>query len=382
MTNIKKEDEDKKVVKELKLAFNDNQKAYNDDIQFSGIKLKQYPKEETWYKELQMKLNKFKKTPEIKGTEKLDVMHPRDYEYVVNNFIALYNGNSNPKMRLIRQGKNQKKYINGRYVEYKAHFFVEFPERKSYHSYEISVQVIRDAKKNKMFKFENGIIDVKFEGVVGLSDVKYGVPNDINKSNNIRFYKDTDKYGNYKFMFNDNEIASILSNRSGRVDAIKESDKSGVKNVPVGTKRNIYQNRFQRGQPPKEPKFVPTKIYTQPSKKEGKLQIAGKCLHKDSFGKIVSRPCNEANMKISYKENRLQSEGKCLSFHADGNIELLKCDNPSNCKPNTDLNNCMDYKFIKFGGLEIDGNNSCLNPSSRNSWIAEKCETSGKADIV
>ena len=32
------------------------QKAPNDDIEFSGIFLKQYPEEEKWYKELQDKL--------------------------------------------------------------------------------------------------------------------------------------------------------------------------------------------------------------------------------------------------------------------------------------------------------------------------------------
>lgn len=371
----------KKKSDKIPLTFNDNQKAFNDDIDFSGIKLEQYPKEEQWYRELQMKLNKFKKAKEIKGYPKKDVMHPRDYEYIVNNFIALYNQNESIKMRLLRQGKNMKTIINGKIVDYKVNFFVEFPNRKSYHGYEISVHLQRDATKNKTFKFDNSLIDIKFEGVIGLSDISYGVPNDLHNQNNIRFYKDTDKYGNYKFMFNDNEIQNILQSRSGKVREIVESDKTGIKNVPVGTKRDIYQNRFQRKEPPKEPKYVPDKIYTNPSKLTGKLQIGNSCLDIDSFGKIVPRPCEDDIVKVSYKNNQIKIKNKCLSFHSDGKIELLNCNNPNSCKPNTNLNNCMNYKFIKYGGLEIDGNNSCLNPN-KNTWIGENCEMSSKADII
>lgn len=365
---------------DIKLPFNDNQKAFNDDISFSGIKLKQYPKEESWYKELQGKLDNFKKKSEIKGSSIKDVMHPRDYQYIVNNFIALYNGNQTPKMKLLRQGKMEKNYINGRYVEYKVNFFVEFPERKSYHAYEIHIHMIRDAS-NKNFQFDSSIVNVKFEGVVGLSDIKYGVGNDININNNLRFYKDTDKYGNYRFTYEDPQIKSILKNRSGRVDAIEETDKTGVKNIPVGTKRNIYQNRFQRGEPPKEPKFVSKKIYNIPYKKTGKLQIGNKCMHIMPNGKIEPKPCSVDTTQFTYEKNKIKSKGKCLSYHADGNLEMLSCDNPSNCKPNTTLNNCMDFKFIKYGGLEINGNNSCLNPS-RYTWIGENCEMSGKANII
>ena len=38
-----------------------NFRASNDETVFSGIKLKQYPKEEKWYRELQQKLNNFQK---------------------------------------------------------------------------------------------------------------------------------------------------------------------------------------------------------------------------------------------------------------------------------------------------------------------------------
>ena len=372
--------DNKKEIQDIKLPFNDNQKAMNDDIDFSGIMLKQYPKEEGWYKELQNKLNGFRTANKIEGSSIKDVMHPRDYQYIVNNFIALYNRNQTPKMKLLRKGKNEKNYIDRKFVEYKANFFIEFPDRKSYHAYEIHVHLIRNAA-DKDFKFEKNIVNVKFEGVVGLSDIKYGVANDINNNNNLRFYKDTDKYGNYRFTYEDPEIASILKNRSGRVDAITESDKTGVKNVPVGTKRNIYQNRFQRGEPPKQPKFVPTKIYTMPGKKKGKLQLGNKCVDILKNGKIVPMACNEVKTEFLYDKNRLKIKDKCLSYHSDGNIELLKCDNPNNCKPNTTLNNCMNFKFIKYGGLEIDGNNSCLNPS-RNTLLGEKCEMSGDANLV
>ena len=150
MTDINKEDKEKETLPPI--VYNDNQKAYNDDIDFSGIKISQYPKEEKWYKELQSKLKKFVKSEPIKMTRfKNDVMHPRDYEYIVNNFIALYNQNESIKMKLLRQGKNQKQIINMKYVDYQANFFVEFPKRESYHGYEISIRVQRDATKNKMF---------------------------------------------------------------------------------------------------------------------------------------------------------------------------------------------------------------------------------------
>jgi hypothetical protein len=364
--------------------FNDNQKAYNDDIEFSGIKLSQYPKEEEWYKTLENNLNRFKKSNPIKVKfEKTDVMHPKDYEYIVNNFIALYNQNNTIKMKLTRQGKNSKKIVNGKVVNYKANFFVEFPERKSYHAYEISVEIERDATQNKSFKFDNNIVNCKFEGAIGLSDIQFGVPNDINNNNknNIRFYKDTNKYGEYLFMYSEPEIKSILAKKQGQLKQIDEIDKTGVRQVPVSTNRNIYSNRFQRHKPPKEMKFVSKKLYTNPSKMQGKLQIGNKCMSVDTFGKIVPRDCTETDVEFIYKNNNLKYKNKCLSFHSDGNIEFLNCDNLSSCKPNTDLNNCLNFKFIKYGGLEIDGNNSCLNPN-KNTWIGETCEMSAKADII
>ena len=311
-------------------------------------------------------------------------MHPRDYEYIVNNFIALYNQNNKPYMKLVREGNSKKNIYNSLIVDYKVNFFVNFPNRKSYHAYEISVNIQRDVRKSKSFKFENSIISAEFKGVMGLSDVQYGVPNDITNRNNIRFYKDTNKYGEYLFMYNDKDIKNILNKKSGQVDVIEETDKTGVKKIPVGTRRNIYQDRFQRNQKLKDPKYVPENIYTQPSKTKGKLMIGNKCMDVNGAGKVVSKNCDFVKTEFEYVNDRLRyvdkDGNKCLSYHADGNLELLTCDNIHTCKPNEMLNNCMDYKFIKYGGLEIKDNNSCLNPR-QNTFIGEPCLTSSNADL-
>lgn len=359
-------------------------KAHNDHIDFSGIFIKEYPKEEKWYKKLQQKLNKYKRKSEIKSrTIKTDVMHPRDYQYIVNNFIALYNQSEDDKMRLVRGGKMIKKIINGKIVDYQAHFFVDFPKRKSYHSYEISIHLQRDATRNNSYNFESSIINAKLNGAIGTSDISYGVPNDINNNTNVRFYKDTNKYGNYRFMFNDKQTQAILKKQSGKISKINETDKTGVKTVPVGTKRNIFSNRYQRGEPPKQPQYVPEKIYTKPSKMEGKLQIGDKCFGTHpSFDKLSHVDCDSKNaIKFKYEDGKLKHKDKCLSFHHDGNMEFLKCNNPSSCKPNSELNNCMKYKFVKYGGVEIDGNSSCLSPSGI-TWKGEKCDGSPRADLI
>lgn len=354
-----------------------NSKAYNDDIPFSGIKIQQYPEENTFYKELQNKLQKYVKlTPTKSNIVKKDVMHPRDYQYIINNFIGLYNQKENPKMRLARQGNYIKEIINNKIVNYKANFFVEFPNRKSYHAYEISIELERDATKNKLFKFENSITKLEFIGSVGLSDIKFGVPNDLNNNNHLRFYKDTNKYGEYLFMYKNDEIQNILKEKNSKVDK-----KNGEQQIHIGTNRNIYQNRFQRNKPPDTVQFISKNLYTQPNKTKGKLQIGSKCLGKDIFDNIVPMDCNDVTETIEYKNNKLIMNNKCLSFHSDGKIDLLNCNNPNSCKPNTNLNNCMNYKFIKYGGLEIDGNNSCLNPE-KYKWIGENCETSAKANII
>lgn len=353
-----------------------NQKAYNDDIEYSGIFLKQYPKEEEWYKELSDKLKRFKKGEPInhKISVKNDVMHPRDYEYIVNNFVILFNQSEKPVMRLIRQGSNKKSIIDKIIVDYVVNFFVEFPNRESYYGYEIMVHVQRNATSKQKFQFDNSIVDVKLKGGSGLSDVSYGVPNDIKNKDNIRFYKDTNQYGEYLFMFNDAETKQILSEKGAKFD-------ESVKGVPVVTGRDILQNRPQRNIKRSGPKYVSEKTYIQPSESKGKLRIGNKCMSIDSFGKIVPRDCNEDSLtQFEYKDNKIKHKKKCLSFHANGNLELLACDNLNSCKPNEDLNNCMNFKFIKYGGLEIENNNSCLNPK-KNTFIAEPCNMSGKSDI-
>ena len=97
--------------------------------------------------------------------------------------------------------------------------------------------------------------------------------------------------------------------------------------------------------------------------------------------KLVPGKC-ETGIDFEYDsvKNNLKHKDKCLSYHADGNMELLGCDNLNACKPNEDLNNCMNFKFIKYGGLEIDGHNSCLNVN-KYTFIAEPCEMSSKADL-
>lgn len=351
------------------------QKAFNDDINFSGIFLKQYPTEEEWYKELQNKLSKFKRIEMLKESEikqvKKDVIHPRDYSFIVNNFIMLYNRNETPKARLARQSSSEKNIINNRYVEYKVNFFVEFPNRKSYYGYEIQIHLLRDATQNKNFKFENSIINVELKGGVGLSDILYGVPEDKNEKN-VKFYKDTNEYGEYLFTFKDNEIKQILKEKSGQVN-------EPIKGVIVGSGRNVIQNRPQRHQYKKQPEYVPKRTYTQPSAPKGKLRLGGQCLSINSFDKIVTRNCEDAK-EFQYDNMKLKHQDKCLSYHADGNLELMSCDNLNRCKPNEDLNNCMNFKFVKYGGLEIDGNNSCLNPN-KNTFIAEPCDTSANADL-
>lgn len=352
------------------------QKAFNDDIEFSGIFLKQYPKEEEWYKELASKLIKFKRGDPVKNIINIrkDVMHPRDYEHIVNNFVILYNQNEKPVMRLVRDGENEKNIINKVIVDYKVNFFVEFPNRESYYAYEISVNIQRNASSSQKFNFENSIVNVELKGGSGLSDVKYGVPNDLNNKNNIKFYKDTNEYGEYLFMYNDDEVKQILSERSGKVD-------ESIKGVPVGTSRNIISNRPQRNAPVEQPKYVPTKVYTQPVKTTGKLQIGNQCMRVDELSdKIVASNCEEGS-EFVYSGDNIKYKNKCVSFHANGNIELLGCDNLNACKPNESLNNCMNFKFIQYGGLDIDGNNSCLNPSQK-TFIAEPCDMSGKANII
>lgn len=362
--------------------FNDNQKAFNDDVNYSGIKLEQYPQEEAWYKTLQNNLNRLIKKQIIDNIieRQKDVMHPRDYQYIVNNFIALYNQNFPEKMKLVRQGNQEKLILNKYIVDYKVNFFVEFPNRKSYHAYEVSIEIQRDIRKD--FNFEYSIVKAEFIGVLSLSDVKFGVFNNlINQEDNVRFYKDTDKYGNYKFMFNDKEIQNILKSKSGTINKITETDKTGIKQVPIGTKRDLYQNRIQRGQPPIQPTYEPEQLYRIPNKSQGKLRIGNKCVNIDEKGNIRPYDCEQTNTLFKYENEKLKYKDKCLSFHKDGDIDLLNCDNPNNCKPNTFLNNCINYKFIKYGGLEIDGNNGCLNPS-KNNWISENCDMSAKADII
>lgn len=363
--------------KELNPKFSEinNQKAHNDDIDFSGIFLNQYPEEEAWYKDLQGKLSKYKKKDEVNKiiNFKKDIMHPSDFEYITNNFIALYNQYEKPVMKLIRGGLQEKNIINKVFTEYKANFFVEFPNRKSYYGYEIMVHLQRDVRSKEKFKFENTIVDVKLKGGIGLSDVSYGVPNDIQNESNNRFYKDTNQYGEYLFMYNDNEVKQILQDRSGQVD-------ESIKGVAVGTGRNIISNRHQRGKTPVQPKYVANKIYTEPSKSKGKVKIGGKCIEIDPFfNKLIPGDC-ENGIEFEYSKNKLKHKNQCLSYHADGNVELLGCDNLDSCKPNESLTNCMNFKFIKYGGLEIDGNNSCLNINKK-SFIAEPCDMSSKADI-
>lgn len=360
---------------------NDSILPLNEDVPFSGIRLSEYPDEKKWYEKLDKKLKqlKAKSSVDVKQ-EKKDVMHPRDYNYIVKNFLALYNEKFTPKMKVLRPGKSIKKIINMRYVDYQIHIFVEFPNRKSYYGYEIMVRVQRDASKNAIWSFSDNIIDVQLKGAVGLSDLKFGVPVDLKKNNSLRFYKDSNQYGEYKFTFKDEEVKKILEKGSGKVQQINESDKKGEKNVLVGTKRNIYTERRQRGEMPKPPRYVPARIYKQPQKKEGRLQIGYNCLDLKN-GKIVANPCRNVKLKFKYENNKFKHQGKCLSYHKDGDMELINCDSINQCKPNETYNNCMNFKFIKYGGLEIMDNNSCV-AQNKGTIITEQCDQAPRINMI
>ena len=360
------------------------QQAINTDTNMTGIFIKQYPEEEQFYKELE---DKFKAYSSIEGVKKIisqrrDVMHPLDFEYIANNFVALYNLNETPKMKIVREGSMEKTILNKFIADYTITFFVEFPERKSYYGYEIMIKVQRNAK-NKSFTLRENIVKVELKGALGLSDLSFGVVNrNLHNQKNIRFYKDTNKFGEYLFMPSNDETKNILQSKGAILDANQKRLANSGKTAPKNSGPKVIQGRFQRGEPPAQAKFVPERAYTQPSKNKGKLKIGSYCIGTSSNDKFRMIPKNcddDLTLEFEYKNHQLKNKDGCLSFQRDGKIELVPCDGLDTCKPN-DEGNCKKFKFIKYGGLEIVGKNNCLN-NDGSSFVQEPCNMSASSDI-
>ena len=362
----------------MKRLIEKYQKAINTETQMSGIFIKQYPEEEQFYEQLKNKFKQYIKKEPIKDikTKRRDVMHPLDFEYISNNFVGLYNLRESPKMKLIREGMMEKTIINKNIVDYKITFFVEFPERKSYYGYEIAINVQRNAM-DKSFTLEPNMTNVELKGALGLSDLTFGVVNrNLDNQKNIRFYKDTNKFGEYLFMPSDSETKNTLKAKGAILEENQQRANASIKNS--GPK--VIQGRFQRGEPPQKPKFVPQRIYTQPSKNIGKLRIGGQCIGESLANKSRLLPKNcDNSLTFEYKNDQLKTKDGCLSFHRDGKIELVPCDSLDTCKPNEE-GNCKKFKFIKYGGLEIMGKNNCLNIDN-SSFVQEPCDMSARSDI-
>lgn len=211
-------------------------------------------------------------------------------------------------------------------------FYSEFEEN---HIRPFNIFIIfifeKEGEEHKYLDIKSNIAFIKILGSKPASDISFGTDYELLKGKMINIFKEKP----LKLILNQSRINNYLNKRE-----------------------NITKDKYERGFPLK--KFETIEPLLLQPKKDIKIQIGDKCIT-DKNNKIIMINCEEAK---KYKYNGLNIKNKnnqCLSYHNEKDLSFIPCNIDSKCKVNSEINNCKDFKFRKYGSLEIDKLDLCLN---------------------
>ena len=254
-----------------------------------------------------------------------------EYLRHIKNFVLLYNEQNQHKMAYIKKSIGFQ-YVLGNQVLRISTFFGEFEDFGNAKAQNIFFITLNS--RVKPIDFRETIIFTRIIGQWALSDVILGKDKG---EMDIQFH-DIFKEDDVKFILDEKIVKNILDNKDYITD--------------------FY---YQRGFPKREFKtfepevVVPTKAV--------RVQLGDNCL-RESGGKLHFGSCHKATT-FDMKDGKIKHGNKCVSFHGNGEVELIDCEAPTECRESG--GNCNKFKPRKFGGMEIAGTGKCLNSTKYSS---------------
>ena len=267
-------------------------------------------------------INKNKKTKYIPEELKKELIY---------NFITLINENTKVKINLVKYSLNAA-IEDDTYITYMISFYSNFDEN---HIRPFNIFIIIIFKKKtddiKNLNIKNNIAYIKILGSKPTSDISFGTDYKLLKSKMINIFKDKP----LKLIYNQSRINNYLNK-----------------------KENITKDKYERGFPLKKFETInPVLIFP---KNNIKIKIGEKCIT-DKNNKVFTTKCEEAK-KYKYDGLNIKNEyDYCLSYHYNKNLSFIPCNINTKCEYKSDMNNCKNFKFRKYGSIEIDGLNKCLD---------------------
>jgi len=249
-----------------------------------------------------------------------------EIEYLINNFVQLYNENNEKKINFQKKTLGIKLNLNDKDNIYFISFFADFenfPHAKYFNIFFICI--------TNDFNIKDKILFVDIIGALGKSDVLVG-----NYSKNMR--------GQFINIFKDEPLEFILS--QNKINELIEN------------RENPLLFKYGRGIPELLHKTMnPIGIKTT---SKIKLNINGKCLNQKN-GQIILDNCDNSEKYTYNNNNIINDNGYCLTYHKKGDLSFTPCEITENCSKDNDINNCKTIKMRKYGSLEFKNMNKCLN---------------------
>lgn len=267
----------------------------------------------------------------VKKTTKTKFIPEKLKKTLIYNFITLINENSESRINLVKYSLNAAIEDN-RYVTYMISFYSEFEEN---HIRPFNIFIIFIFEKGtddyKYLDIRSNIAFIKILGSKPASDISFGTDYELLKGKMVNIFKDKP----LKLILNQSRINNYLNKRE-----------------------NVTTDKYEKGIPLKP--FETIEPLLSNPKDEIKIQIGNECISEQN-NKLIMTNCENAK---KYKYDKLNIKNKdnlCLSYHNEKDLTFIPCNIKSVCKVNNEINNCKDFKFRKYGSLEIDELDLCLD---------------------
>tara|TARA_B110000285_G_scaffold235237_1_gene315730 strand:- start:2791 stop:3810 length:1020 start_codon:yes stop_codon:yes gene_type:complete len=250
-----------------------------------------------------------------------------EIEYLINDFIQLYNENNENKINFQKKTLGIKLNLNDKDNIYFISFFSDFENFVHAKYFNIFFICITND-----FNIKDKILFVDIIGSLGKSDVLVGNYSKNMKGQFINIFKDKP----LEFILNQNKINELIENRE-----------------------NPTLFKYERGIPELLYKTIDPFGIDIGSKKF-KLNMNGKCLNQKN-GKIILDNCENSQKYTYQNKNIINDDGYCLTYHKKGDLSFTPCKITENCSKDNKINNCKTIKIRKYGSLEFKNMDKCLN---------------------
>lgn len=250
---------------------------------------------------------------------------------LIYNFITLNNETFFEKINLVKYSLNAA-IEDDKYITYMISFYSDFLHN---HPRPFNIFFICSFLKNsqdfKELNLKKNLCYVTILGSKPASDISFGTDIKLLKSKMVNIFKDEP----IELIYNQSRINNYLNKRE-----------------------NITKDKYQRGFPLKSFNTIePVLIFPH---KKFKIQLDDQCLY-DKNNKVDFVDCKYGN-KYTYNGLNIKNKNNyCLSYHNDGNVSFVPCNTEGKCKQGEKINNCRNFKFRKYGSLEIDDLDLCLD---------------------